>query len=261
VKNHTSNNNQLIADFYDWLSEDYDLMTNFEKRFVHEKPFFRLLIEKYKIKTAMDAGCGTGFHSLLLAQHGVEVTAVDISKEMLNKLEFHTGEMKLSVNVCQSNFADLGKLSLKKIDAVFCLGNSLPHLLSDKELLDAIQSFAVVLKQDGILIIQNLNYDRILMQRDRIQSTKESGGTTFIRSYDYGEKFISFNIEKGDKQNTIGDRKANTINLRPIRQNEIAKLLLENGFSELKYYGGISLGEFKPEISKDLVVIARKSLL
>jgi ubiquinone/menaquinone biosynthesis C-methylase UbiE len=75
-----------VAKFYDALAPDYDTMTGFQKRFVHEKPFFRLLVEKYKIRTVLDAGCGTGFHSLLLAQLGVQVTAIDVSPVIKNPL-------------------------------------------------------------------------------------------------------------------------------------------------------------------------------
>jgi hypothetical protein len=51
--------------FYDELDADYDEMTGFERRFSHERPFFRMLIERYNVSTALDAGCGTGFQSLL----------------------------------------------------------------------------------------------------------------------------------------------------------------------------------------------------
>ena len=93
-----------IPAFYDSLAPDYDDMTGFGKRFVHEKPFFRLLVENHRIGTALDAGCGTGFHSLLLAQLGVRVTAVDVSAEMLDRLERHGREMGLPVNRVRSDF-------------------------------------------------------------------------------------------------------------------------------------------------------------
>ena len=83
-----------IPAFYDRLAPDYDEMTGFGKRFVHEKPFFRPLVENLNIATALDAGCGTGFHSLLLAQLGVRVTAVDVSGGMLARLELHGREME-----------------------------------------------------------------------------------------------------------------------------------------------------------------------
>ena len=54
-------------------------MTEFHKRFSNEQAVFNTIVEQYQLRTVLDAGCGTGFHSLILASLGVEVTAVDVS--------------------------------------------------------------------------------------------------------------------------------------------------------------------------------------
>jgi ubiquinone/menaquinone biosynthesis C-methylase UbiE len=51
-------------EFYDELAANYDEMTGFDQRFPHECPFFRILIERSHVTSALDAGCGTGFHSI-----------------------------------------------------------------------------------------------------------------------------------------------------------------------------------------------------
>ena len=56
------------ADFYDVLAADYNAMTNFERRLITEQPLYRALVDRYHIHTALDAGCGTGFHSILQRQ-------------------------------------------------------------------------------------------------------------------------------------------------------------------------------------------------
>lgn len=140
---------QGVAEFYDWLAPEYDRMTGFEKRFIHEKPFFRLLVERHGIKTAVDAGSGTGFHSLLLAQLGVEVTAVDVSAEMLHTVETHARELNLHVTLLKSSFQGLPLALHSSFDAVFCLGNSLAHLLSKGDLRESLRSFAAVLRPRG----------------------------------------------------------------------------------------------------------------
>jgi 2-polyprenyl-3-methyl-5-hydroxy-6-metoxy-1,4-benzoquinol methylase len=254
-----SREDKSVAAFYDSLAPDYDQMTTFEKRFVHEKPFFRLLVEKFNIKSAVDAGCGTGFHSLLLAQLGVKVTAVDISHEMLDRLQAHATEMNLSVKILRSNFQELHNSITNSNDAVFCLGNSLAHILSEKELSDSLHSFAKVLKPDGILFIQNLNYDRILAQQDRIQSVKESEGKIFVRFYDYGENSIHFNILTLEKRHDTIVPSLKTVKLNPLRQADMRRLLSDAGYPEIKFFGGISMDEFNPDTSKDLVVLAKKS--
>jgi glycine/sarcosine N-methyltransferase len=247
-----------VEEFYDRLAPDYDAMTGFEKRFVADRPFFRMIVERYGIKTAVDAGCGTGFHSLLLAQLGVTVTAVDLSPVMLENVSRHAKELNIRVKTVEASFQTLSRTLNKQFDAVFCLGNSLTHLLSDDELRASLTNFVSLLNPKGSLFIQILNYDRILAQRERVQNVKEVGNTTFVRFYDYEKDLLRFNILKLEKKDDAVAHSLSSIPLHPIRQSEIAKLLSNSGFNEVKFYGGISLEEFQPQTSKDLVVLARK---
>jgi ubiquinone/menaquinone biosynthesis C-methylase UbiE len=247
-----------VTTFYDTLAPDYDSMTGFEKRFVAERPFFRLLVERYGIHTAIDAGCGTGFHSLLLAQFGVKVTAVDTSTAMLQQVERHALEMHADVQTVASDFEHLpAALPDLKFDAVFCLGNTLAHMLSEDALRTSLNSFASLLKPQGTLFLQILNYDRILAQGERIQNVKEVGNTTFVRFYDFEPELIRFNILKLQKAADHLAHSLTSITLRPIRKAEVATILHEIGFIDVTFYGAISLEAFT-EKAKDLFVIAAK---
>jgi SAM-dependent methyltransferase len=246
-----------IFDFYDALAPDYDSMTNFEKRFVSERPLFLSLVKRYGIETALDAGSGTGFHSLLLAQLGVSVTAVDISTEMLRMLDKHAAKMNLRIKTIRSDFDKLGnKAHGKYFDAVFCLGNSIPHLLTSEQLQSALMNFSQLLKPGGVLFVQLLNYDRILEQRERIQNVKEFGNTTFVRFYDFEEELVRFNILKLERKDSAITTTLTTVPLRPIRKNEIIGLLEKLGYVNIACYGTMSLNEFLPSYSTDLVIVA-----
>ncbi|MBI3788902.1 MAG: class I SAM-dependent methyltransferase [Ignavibacteriales bacterium] len=247
-----------VLAFYDALAPDYDTMTGFHKRFIQEKPFFHLLVDRYKIKTALDAGCGTGFHALLLSQLGVKVTAVDISREMLKRLARHAKELDLNIELVESSFQDLRKKLNRPFDAVMSLGNSIAHLLSDKDLHAALANFASSLNPNGILLLQNLNYDRILNTHERVQSVKEADGKTFVRFYDYDEKSVAFNILTTETINGSSTQHLKTVRLRPLREDELVSALREAGFTDIRLFGSISLDEFRKEKSKDLVVLAKR---
>jgi glycine/sarcosine N-methyltransferase len=245
------------AHFYDDLATDYDAMTGFDKRFIVERPFFRMLVEQNGIKTAVDAGCGTGFHSLALSQLGVSVTAVDVSPEMIRRTIQHANELGITIETLQSGFTSLPDVLHKRYDAVFCLGNTLPHLLSSDAIRTTLTSFAGLLKDEGTLFIQILNYDRILTERERVQSIKEVGTTTFVRFYDYDDELLRFNILRLEKKTGAIQHSLNSILLRPIRSVDVRALLNECGFDQVSFYGGISMEKFIPEQSKDLFIIAR----
>ena len=249
-----------ISGFYDALAVDYDLMTGFTKRFVLEKPFFHMLMDKYKIHTAFDAGCGTGFHSLLLAQMGVNVSAVDASPEMVRRLQLHAEEMKLVLKTFVARFEDLPQVVHEKFDLVLCMGNSLAHILIEQDMLAVLKNFRGLLECDGVLFFQILNYDRILSRRERIQSKKETAAKTFVRSYEYDEQRILFNVQTTEKSNEGTKEKQQTIPLRPWLREELAELLQRAGFTTVHSYGSIALQDFQPEESKDLVILARGEL-
>lgn len=247
-----------IASFYDALAPDYDTMTSFEKRFIFEKPFFRALIEQYRVKTAIDAGCGTGFHSLLLAQLGIRVVAVDISEEMLRRVALHAREMKMNVTTIRSTFEDLMKNVHHKVDAVFSMGNSLAHVLSDNNVRKAIRNFSASLNRGGILFVQNLNYDRILANRERIQSIREIDGKVFVRFYDYIGNRIRFNILTIRKEGKELYHKLAGVPLRPIVSDTFVNLLNKEGFNKVKLFGSIAMEPYKSKTSHDLVVLAQR---
>ncbi len=248
---------QAISNFYDGLAPEYDAMTSFEKRFVRDKPFFRMLIERYKIATALDAGCGTGFHSMMLAQLGVKVTAVDLSTVMLERVREHARDLGMDLTLVQAGFDELATTIREPVDAVFCLGNSLPHLLTVNDLSGALENFSSVLKPNGHLFLQHLNYDRILHDRERIQSIKEFGTKVYIRYYDYDGDLVSFNVIVLDKQSGAADQTLKSILLRPIRKDSLFSLLTAAGFSGIEAHGSIAMDAFSPEESTDLVTIAR----
>jgi SAM-dependent methyltransferase len=65
-------------------SRYYDLLYK-NKDYAGEAEYVRKLIAEHhpKAKSVLDLGCGTGKHALLLAEHGYQLTGVDLSSEML----------------------------------------------------------------------------------------------------------------------------------------------------------------------------------
>ena len=247
------------AAFYDKLAPDYDTMTGFEKRFASETALFKNLVERFALGSAVDAGCGTGFLSIILAKLGLTVTSADISPEMVSRLKEHAKAMAVSVRPVLSSFHDLPSVIRDRHDVVFCMGNSLPHLLTHEDLLDAFKSFAAVLKPGGLLVTQTLNYDRILARRESIQNVKEVNDKIFVRYYEFGAEVLRFNILKLFWSDGVLKHELDSVDLRPILEAELRDLLPLAGFIDVGFYGGINLEKFDALASRDVVVLARKA--
>jgi glycine/sarcosine N-methyltransferase len=247
-----------VSSFYDSLAGDYDTMTEFQKRFILEKPYYHLIVGRFKIKKVLDAGCGTGFQSLLLAKLGVDVTALDVSGKMLSVLKKHAREFRVKIATLEGNFLNLPASFDGTFDAALCLGNTLPHLLKKEEVRTTFDNFASSTKPNGGVVIQILNYHKILAQRETVQSVRQLENTTITRSYRYEMDRIFFTIETVVEKKGSSNRSTRTVELRPILPDELKEALLSAGFEEIRIYGSMKLERFDPETSKDLVIHARK---
>jgi glycine/sarcosine N-methyltransferase len=248
---------QSVREFYDTLAQQYDAMTSFEKRFEKERPAFRTLIERYGIKRALDAGSGSGFHSILLAQLGVDVTALDLSSEMVRLTEENARRYTVAIKVFGGAFRDIPLDWSGSCDAVFVMGNSLPHLLSQKELTDALSHLLDVLRPHGVLIVQCLNYEKILDRKDHVLNTREVDGMVITREYDYDSDGIRFSVVTRNVGRGKDMEKRETVRLRPILRSELVELL-DGLDASTESFGNIMLEPYQSATSTDLVVVATK---
>ncbi|MCX6138497.1 MAG: class I SAM-dependent methyltransferase, partial [Ignavibacteriales bacterium] len=182
-----------FSQFYDRLAPAYDTMTGFEKRMNAERDFFREIVSRFHIHRAVDAGCGTGVHALVLAQLGVNVLGVDISGEMIAAAKQHAEELRLSVEFRQMDLLALAGTA-NRYDAVFCLGNTLAHCDSAEHLRRVVEGFSRTMVAGGVIVLQVLNYDRILADRPRVINKRQVGDCTYVRYYSYHDERILFNI-------------------------------------------------------------------
>jgi SAM-dependent methyltransferase len=245
-----------VASFYDSLSDDYDLMTDFSARFSSEEPAFRNLIAKYNIRTVLDAGAGTGLHSLILARLGVHVTAVDISGAMLRRLALKAEVLGVHVDTIESSLEDLPIARPGSADAVFCLGNTISHVQGDDDLRRVLANFSAALRPDGVLMIQMPNYEKILRDAVRLQDVRERNGTIFIRYYDVEPGFIRFNILTLKPSQGYS---LQSVNHHPLVRVDLFRLLPQAGFSQPEFFADLSMQAFNPLESKSLVALTKKT--
>jgi SAM-dependent methyltransferase len=95
----------------------------------------------------LDVGCGTGKSVLPLLERGFEVTACDISPEMVALARQKAGR-RARVHV-----ADMRDLPVfGEFDLITCIDDAINHLLSPDEVADALASMRENLAPDGLLV-------------------------------------------------------------------------------------------------------------
>lgn len=249
--------------FYDALSEDYDRFVDWEARLAFEMPFFRALFERRQVRRVLDVACGTGRHAIAFAEEGYEATAADPSQAMVDRARANVAAAKARVNVHKLGFGGLGEELSGPYDAITCLGNSLPHLLTEEAMVEALVDMASVVSTKGILVVQNRNFDRVLARHERFMPPEvhRSGDEEwiFVRFYDLDEEKARFNMVRLHRRGSgsWGARIEQT-QLRAWQHRELEPLLFRSGFKVLSALGGYDGGPFARLESPDLLLVAER---
>ncbi|HNT66643.1 MAG TPA: class I SAM-dependent methyltransferase [bacterium] len=245
------------VDFYNQLAESYDAMTRFDERLGRERDLLKFWVEAGCWQTVLDAACGTGLHAIALASLGIKTTASDASAAMLEQARRNAQQHGVAIDWLHLRLQDHGQLE-KNVDAVLCLGNSLPHVLNAEELQVTLQGFHGLLHPGGQLIIQLLNYDRILARRERVVGINSDGRRDYLRYYTFLDTLLRFTIVTIDRgleklQTTLQE----TL-LYPYTRTELEKALIDAGFSAPAMYADLNQTPWSSETSRDLVCAAAK---
>ncbi|MFQ6016098.1 MAG: class I SAM-dependent methyltransferase [Anaerolineae bacterium] len=252
--------------FYDELATYFDVLTDWSARLAYEGPFLRRLFEEHRVEKVLDVACGTGGHVIEFARWGLRAVGADLSSAMIARARANAAAAGVTVLFIQVGFAELADHFPEPFDAVLCLGNSLPHLLDDKELLVAFRSFGQCLRPGGLLLLHNLNYDKRWREQPRFfapNGGQVDGQEVLIwRFADYHEDegLITFHTALFRKEAEAGWQvQVNSTPQRPLFQSDLLSWLWQAGFVEHLCYGNLTGEPFDAATSPDLVIVTRRS--
>jgi len=267
---------------YDDFSADYDRFVDWPARLAVELPFIERQLQALGARRVLDAACGTGMHAVALAQRGYEVAGADLSAGMIERARTNAAAAGVDVRFEVAGFGALSTLTPALslggrggqpltgrgeggFDAVLCLGNSLPHLLTPEDLAAALADFAACLAPGGLVLIQNRNFDAVVASHERWmepQSRREGQAEwLFLRFYDFEpDGLLAFNLVTLRREGVGGwSQRVAASRLRPLVQKDLTEALGAAGFAEIAHWGDMQGAPFDPQASPNLVVTARRN--
>jgi SAM-dependent methyltransferase len=204
------------AEYVRSFVEKWDELIDWDARAESEGRFFIDVLKSRDKKTVLDVATGTGFHSVQLLKAGFQVVSADGSAEMLTRA---------------FDWRCLNRDLHGKFDAIICLGNSFTHLFKEVDRRRALAEFYAALKHDGVLILDQRNYDAIL----------DVGFKTKHKYYYCGDK-VSAEPEYVDDslarfKYTFPDDSIYHLNMFPLRKKYVRRLMADASFQRMKTYG------------------------
>lgn len=219
------------AEYVQAFVQKWDELIDWDARARTEGDFFIDVLRERGAKKVLDVATGTGFHSVRLREAGFEVLSCDGSPQMLYKA-FENAKQR--GHVLRTTLADWRWLNRDvhgKFDAVVCAGNSFTHLFDENDRRKALAEFYAALRHDGVLILDQRNYDSIL-----------DHGYDSKHIYYYCGDQVSVkpvHVDKGLTRFEYGFPDGSTfhLNMYPLRKQYVQRLMKEVGFQAISTYG------------------------
>lgn len=246
--------------FYEELSKYYDVIFPTNKT---KLDFFAKRVNKNS--KILDVACGTGNYTIALSKLDHSVDGMDLDEEMINIAREKSRKLNLTINFKISDMREIDKQFVnEKYDLIFCIGNSLVHLQSEDEIRLMLSKVYNKLKNDGTMIIQIINYDRIFRYNiDHLPTiTSQEHGVKFIRNYQYNEEQnkMYFNTKIVVEDEGKIREYDNSTPLLPLKSSSLKDMMTEVGFENIKLFGSFNEDEYTTDSYATIVTANRNSI-
>ena len=233
--------------------ERWDDLIDWDGRAASEGNFFIDVLKRHDCHTVIDAACGTGFHSVQLLRAGFDVASVDGSPQMLAKAFENARKRGHILKTVHSDWRWMTRDMVGRYDAIICLGNSFTHIFNEHDRRRTLAEFYSMLKHDGILILDQRNYDALLEGKSKPGHKYYYCGEGVSAAPEHiDEGLARFRYEFSD------DGSVYHLNMFPLRKNYVHDLMHQVGFQSVTTYGDFQ-SSYREEDPDFFIHVAEKA--
>ena len=224
-------------DAYHELAGSYDRLTN-DVDYEAVVAFYNEILRREGVapRTAVDLACGTGSVALLLARQGLQVTAVDISEDMLSVASQKAAGMKNPpVFVCQS----LQQLRLSRgVDLAVCALDSLDYITDPADCEMAIGRIYKALNPGGIFIFDVNTPEKLRAMDGQVFLDEDEDVYCVWRGeFDEETKICSYGMDLFQRQGELWQRSFEEHQEYAYSADQLVGYLKKAGFTSIVVYG------------------------
>ena len=227
---------------YDALAASYDgLMADgvYRRRADYLEKLFRK--SAIPVKTVLDLACGTGTISCLLAAKGYDVTATDLSAEMLTQAMYKAAALEKPPFFLQQSMPKLHLL--EPVDAAVSTLDSLNYLTREKDIRETFRRVFRYLKPGGSFIF-DVNTPYKLRRMDCQFYTDETEESYCIWRTFFSEKtkVCTYQVNLFRlREDGAWERSFEEHHQRAYTVEDLSAWLKETGFTAIRTHGELRL--------------------
>jgi len=234
--------------FYDSIAPFYDLIyPDWDKSISRQAAQLSSIIDQFSIargSTLLDVSCGIGTQALGLAGLGYRVTASDLSSGEVERARREAEKRNISLELSVCDMKKVADHYQKTFDIVLSADNSVPHLLSDREILEAFKQFYQCTRPGGICIVTVRDYENEKLESGVIRpygiQEREDGRYLMFQVWDVdGDHYTTSMYSLRDLKDGTCDSQVSRAKYYAVPVSRLASLLKEAGFYEVQRMDGV----------------------
>lgn len=221
---------------YHDLAFSYDRLTN-DVDYAATVDFYYEILNREDLhpRTAVDLACGTGSVALLLAQKGIQVTAVDMSEEMLTVAQQKAVEENVPIRfVCQY----LQKLHLPiGVDLAVCALDSIDYILDPDDCREAIRRVYKTLNPGGCFIFDVNTPEKLRAMDGQVFLDEDDDVFCVWRGeFDNETNICSYGMDLFQRSGNVWHRSFEEHREYAYSAQQLVGYLREAGFTSIRVY-------------------------
>jgi SAM-dependent methyltransferase len=204
--------------------------------------------------TVLDCSCGIGTQAIGLALRGHRVVGSDLSPLAAARAAAEAAARGASLPGAAADMRLLPFAS-SAFDIVVCADNSLPHLLSAKDVNAALLGMRRVLRNGGLLVITVRSYDEARRAKPtattpQVVETPDGNVISFQlwHWHEDGEHYDLEHVQLIPAANTWTVRRRQTT-YWALTRPQVTQLVAEAGFTDITWHTPDSTGYYQPVLT------------
>jgi cyclopropane fatty-acyl-phospholipid synthase-like methyltransferase len=240
--------------FEEWFNTEEYLDVYLHRNKADAEKLVSLILKNIELQpeaNVIDLACGTGRHSILFAEKGFNVTAVDLSENLLNVARKTAREQKLKIEFVN---ADLRKFCIaSKYDLAINLFTSFGYFEDEEENLSFFSEAFELLNNKGYFIIDFFNTNFI--RQNLIPYSEDLiNGQKIIQE----RKIVGNRVVKKILITKNGTRKNFMESVRMYSDRDLISTIQNNNFRIEKVFGDYNGSKFDLNSSPRIIIISSK---
>ena len=224
-------------DAYRELAQSYDRLTN-DVDYEATVDFYYEILKREGLtpRTAVDLACGTGSVALILARKGLQVTAVDMSWQMLMVAQQKAAEADLYPQfVCQP----LQQLRLPRgVDLAVCALDSMDYITNPKDCQEAIRRVYKSLNPGGCFIFDVNTPEKLRAMDGQVFLDEDDDVFCVWRGeFDAQTNICSYGMDLFQRNGNVWQRSFEEHKEYAYTAEQLVGYLRSAGFTSIRVYG------------------------